>query len=161
MSLSANKAIGAVLILSSLLIAGIMAYMLNELGEKANESCDCGEDFCEMKQFDIPAVFYVGAGATLLVFVSGLLLALRKDQERPDERRKNWMQTARDLDSDEKSLYLMVAERDGAMFQSELVEKTGHTKVRVTRMLDKLEAKGLIERRRRGLTNIIVLKDHK
>ena len=44
------------------------------------------------------------------------------------------------------------------MFQSELVEKTGHTKVKMTRILDKLEAKGLIERRRKGMTNLVFLK---
>jgi uncharacterized membrane protein len=46
----------------------------------------------------------------------------------------------------------------GTAFQSEVVEKTGWSKVKVTRTLDKLESRRLLERRRRGLTNIIVLK---
>jgi len=44
------------------------------------------------------------------------------------------------------------------MFQSELVDENGYTKVKVTRILDKLEGRGLIERRRRGMTNVVILK---
>jgi ribosomal protein S8E len=41
----------------------------------------------------------------------------------------------------------------GAIVETEL------GKVRITRILDSLEAQGLIERRRRGMTNIIILKN--
>ena len=62
------------------------------------------------------------------------------------------------LGGDEKSVYQVIADSSGALFQSEVVEKSGFGKVKVTRILDKLEAKGLIERRRRGMTNMILLK---
>jgi len=42
--------------------------------------------------------------------------------------------------------------------ESDLVEKSGLSKVRITRILDKLEARGVLERRRRGMTNAVVLK---
>jgi uncharacterized membrane protein len=45
------------------------------------------------------------------------------------------------------------------MFQSTLMEKLGIGKVGITRLLDKLEAKQLIERKRRGMNNIVVLKN--
>jgi len=38
------------------------------------------------------------------------------------------------------------------------VEETGFTKVKITRILDSLEGNGLIERKRRGMTNIIILR---
>jgi uncharacterized membrane protein len=63
------------------------------------------------------------------------------------------------LEGDEKRIYQLIADSNGAIFQSEIVEKTGLSKVKVTRTLDKLESRLYIERRRRGLTNIIVLKD--
>jgi uncharacterized membrane protein len=44
------------------------------------------------------------------------------------------------------------------LFQAELIEKTDFNKVKVSRILDKLEGKGLIERRRRGMTNLVLLK---
>jgi uncharacterized membrane protein len=44
------------------------------------------------------------------------------------------------------------------MFQSELVEKTGYSKSKVSLILDRLEAKRILERKRRGMTNAVVLK---
>ena len=45
------------------------------------------------------------------------------------------------------------------MFQADVMEKIGIGKVGMTRLLDKLEAKQIIERKRRGMNNMIVLKD--
>ena len=44
------------------------------------------------------------------------------------------------------------------MFQSSLVNETKLSKVKVTRILDRLEGKSLIERKRRGMSNVIILK---
>ena len=38
------------------------------------------------------------------------------------------------------------------------MERLNTGKVKITRLLDKLEAKDLIERKRRGMNNIVVLK---
>jgi uncharacterized membrane protein len=74
------------------------------------------------------------------------------------DRKKDWLEKAKKLEPDEKNIYFIIAEKEGAAFQSEIVEKTGYTKVKVTRILDRLEANGFLERRRRGLTNLVVLK---
>ena len=47
---------------------------------------------------------------------------------------------------------------NGTIFQADLMEKLETGKVGITRLLDKLEAKQLIERKRRGMTNIVILK---
>ena len=44
------------------------------------------------------------------------------------------------------------------MFQSDLVEKSEFPKAKVSRILDKMEARGLLERKRRGMANAVVLK---
>ncbi len=61
------------------------------------------------------------------------------------------------LGDDEKKLYKMVV-AEGAVFQGDIVDKSGYSKVKVTRILDKLEGRGFVERRRRGLANMIVAK---
>ena len=58
----------------------------------------------------------------------------------------------------EKQIFEKIIESEGTIFQSDLVDKTGFTKVKVTRILDKLEGKKLIERKRRGMTNVVILK---
>ena len=62
------------------------------------------------------------------------------------------------LDEDEKKIMSLVLREEGSVYQSDLVKETGLSKVMVTRLLDKLEGRGLIERKRRGMTNIVVLK---
>ena len=51
-----------------------------------------------------------------------------------------------------------VEDAQGTIFQPDLADKTGFSKVKVTRILDRLEGKQLIERKRRGMTNVVVLK---
>jgi uncharacterized membrane protein len=62
------------------------------------------------------------------------------------------------LDKNEKEVIEILQEENGAIFQSSLMERLGIGKVGMTRLLDKLEAKQLIERKRRGMNNIVVLK---
>ena len=62
------------------------------------------------------------------------------------------------LDDDERKLYEVIKTKGGSAFQSDLIKETGLTKVKVTRILDKLEMSDILERKRRGMTNIIVLK---
>ena len=57
-----------------------------------------------------------------------------------------------------KKIYDILVKADGSAFQSDLIKETGFSKVKVSRILDKLETKKILERRRRGLANIVVLK---
>lgn len=62
------------------------------------------------------------------------------------------------LDEEEKKIYALLQQKEGSMYQSDLVKETGFTKVHITRILDKLEGKGILERKRRGMTNIVVVR---
>ena len=44
------------------------------------------------------------------------------------------------------------------MYQSSLMKETGFSKVKTTRVLDRLETKKILERKRRGMTNLVVLR---
>ena len=61
-------------------------------------------------------------------------------------------------DPDEKIIVRIVIDDDGTIFQSQLVEKSGFSKSKVSLILDKLEARRILERKRRGMTNVVVLK---
>ena len=62
------------------------------------------------------------------------------------------------LDKDERIIVKIIEESNGGIFQAELVEKSGMDKVKVTRILDRLEGRALLERKRRGMTNVVILK---
>jgi len=62
------------------------------------------------------------------------------------------------LKKEEKIVMKIIEQAEGTIFQSDLVEKSDFSKVKVSRILDKLEGRQLIERKRRGMTNVVVLK---
>ena len=61
-------------------------------------------------------------------------------------------------DPDEKVIVRIVIDDGGTIFQSQLVEKSGFSKSKVSLILDKLEARKILERKRHGMTNVVVLK---
>jgi uncharacterized membrane protein len=102
---------------------------------------------------------YIGYAISAVIFLMGLFLAVfggKPEAAKPDKTR--WEAASKTLEGDEKTLYDKIAASGGVMFQSELVEQTGFAKAKVSRILDKMEARGLVEKRRRGMTNAIVLK---
>jgi len=74
-----------------------------------------------------------------------------------EERKKRWESIAKTLKEDEQKIYTAIIE-EGIIAQSEIVEKTGLPKSNVSRALYMLESKGFVERRRRGMGNIVLLK---
>ena len=61
------------------------------------------------------------------------------------------------LGEDERLLYLRIREAGGVAPQRDLVAQGGFSKAKVTRLLDKLERKGLVVRERFGATNRVRL----
>jgi len=57
------------------------------------------------------------------------------------------------LDEDERRMYLEVRDHGGEMLQRDLVALGTFSKAKVTRVLDRLERKGLVVRERHGMTN--------
>ncbi len=61
------------------------------------------------------------------------------------------------LEADERHLYGMIDEKGGEMLQRDLVATGRFSKAKVTRLLDKLERRGLLKRERHGMTNRVKL----
>ena len=61
------------------------------------------------------------------------------------------------LERDERLLFIEVREKGGAALQKDLGHRDGFSRSKVTRTLDRLEAKGLIARERDGMTNRVRL----
>lgn len=98
--------------------------------------------------FGIDALIF-GLGAYLVFFY-------KSHKEEPKKELKE-VDTSKFSD-EEKKIYGIIKGKDGSAYQSDLMKETGFSKVKVTRVLDKLESMDVLERKRRGMTNIIVLK---
>lgn len=100
--------------------------------------------------FTLTAVIGVFGIVLILTGKKAETLAIKKS-----ERIKKLLKT---LNEDEKKIHGLIESSGGVIFQGELVEKSEFSKAKVSRILDKLEGKGLVERRRRGMSNVIVLR---
>ena len=105
---------------------------------------------------DLAIPKYLGLFADIALFVFGLSLFLKKTSE--EKVLNKAKKQAKELGGDESKVFELITQSNGMIFQNELVEKMGMTKVKITRILDKLEAKSLVERRRRGMTNVVIIK---
>jgi uncharacterized membrane protein len=61
------------------------------------------------------------------------------------------------LDGDEKTIFQKIVDNDG-LLQRELILNTDFSEPKVSRLLDKLERRGLIIRKRDGMGNRVMLK---
>jgi uncharacterized membrane protein len=164
-----NKAVGWVIIGIAALIGFIVWSFNRALTQIVADSCSHGPA-CPMWG-SISFETNISLGITAFVALIGLYLIIFGDEKRAKGEGKEGMKTEpvpitkeryekvlEKLTADEKNALEKVIEAQGTIFQSDLVEKTGFTKVKVTRILDRLEGQGVIERKRRGMTNVVILK---
>jgi len=74
-----------------------------------------------------------------------------------EARRSEWEETAERLANKEREVYETVLDADGVSPQSDIVNETDLSKASVSRALDSLETKNLVERKRRGMGNMVLL----
>lgn len=158
-----NKNVGWLILgIAALLIVIIFLYQ-NALKDVVGLSCGLDHgDSCPMYE-SIDQQTYLALGIVgILIIIAGVLIFSEPNervivkQVRVKEKRKK--PSLAGLDKKEKKAIELLYEENGAMFQKTLMEKLDVGKVGMTRLLDKLEAKQLIERKRRGMNNIVVLK---
>ncbi len=163
-----NKDIGFLILGIAISIVVIIIIFNQGLTSIVNESCSHGPECGMYKTIKTQTYFSLAiAGIVLLI---GLFFIFSKENEKiiirrikPEanlEPKKFNKQSLENLNEDEKKIVNILLENKGSIFQSELIEKTGLNKVKITRILDSLEVQNLIERKRRGMTNIVVLKNN-
>lgn len=82
---------------------------------------------------------------------------LEPSEELLEARRQEWEDTAERLANNEQEIYETILEEDGVIAQSDIVDRTDCSKATVSRSLDSLETKDLVERKRRGMGNMVLL----
>lgn len=104
----------------------------------------------------LSSIKHAGIVLNIGIFLFGIFLFFRRQEismvKSPPKK------APKDLVGDEKRVIDLLMQSENFVFQNELSEQLSLSKVQLTRTLDKLEAKGLIERRRRGMTNAVLLK---
>jgi len=151
-----NKHVGAIIVGISVII-GVIVWIFNEgLKKIVGDTCTHGPT-CSM--FDTIAVqTWISLAIAGVIFAIGLVIMFIKPKEKiilKKEKKKKLDLSG--LNHQEKEAVDLII-KEGGVFQRTLIEKMNIGKVGMTRLLDKLESKGIIERKRRGMNNFIALR---
>ncbi|MBT4604319.1 MarR family transcriptional regulator [archaeon] len=169
-----NKHVGYIIIAISALIL-IIVYSFNQaLAKIVAESCSHGIT-CPMTT-TLNVQKGVSYSLTALVALAGAIIAFvikekpaqqihihktqvttsKKDSFPSQEEQQKTIDSL--ANNEEKQIMQEIFKEKGSIYQSTLTTTLGLSKVKITRLLDTLEGKGLVERKRRGMTNVVVLK---
>ena len=157
-----NKNVGFLIVGIAVFIVVIILLFNTALKNIVDDTCDHGTTCAMYDTISLQTGFsLVIAG---LVVTIGLFLIFSKEEEKIIEKiiikkikEKPKKLDVSGLDVECMNVVKILRRENGAIFQKSLMEELGVGKVKMTRLMDKLEAKQIIERKRRGMNNIIVL----
>lgn len=158
-----NKNVGYLLLGICAVIVMIIFIFNSTLGQIINSSCTmAGHTSCPMDQ-TLEKQTYLALGITSILLFVSLFLIFSKQSEKivikkVTEKQKEKVYDLSELNKEEKVVFEMV-KTSKAIFQADLIEKTSFGKAKMTRIIDRLEGKGYVERKRRGMTNVVVLRE--
>ena len=152
----------------SALISVIILMFNSALKEIVESSCTLAHGdavSCPMYE-TINQQTYIALGVVGLLIIVSLVLIFSKPQTqtiiktKTIEKKSNKKIDTSSLKPEEKQVLSLIQE-NRAIFQADLIEKTGFGKAKITRILDRLEGREIVERKRRGMTNNVILKESK
>lgn len=160
-----NRIVGFLIIFVALLM-GFIIYAFNRaMTEIVNASCEHGSTCPMWGTIDFQT--NVSIAIMSFVIIIGLYLIFFGKEEKNiykaeiqdiSLKKENYEEILKSLTDEEKTIFECIIDSNGTIFQSALTEKTNYNKVKISRILDKLEGRGLIERRRHGMTNVVIIK---
>lgn len=157
------KKVGAVLVSFSIvlfIVLYLVTSLIINLRLELHETCPLPPESCPYKgsvPTEILAAFVIDAAMGVLG--ASLIMTSYRSERITIKEKTKINENIKSLKDDEKKVYDLIVDADGFIFQNDLMNKTGYSKVKISRILDKLEVRDIIERRRRGMANIIVLKE--
>lgn len=157
-----NKQVGWLIIGIAIVMVVIVLIFNVALKDIVGETCSHGPS-CSMYD-TIKTQTGISLAIIAVVVIIGLVIMFSKPKIEIKEKvvvkkiqeKKKKIDTTK-LDRDEKRIVELLQNENNAMFQADLKEKLEVGKVKLTRLLDKLESKQIIERKRRGMNNLVVL----
>lgn len=156
-----NKNVGF-LVVGIGIIMGVIVYLFNSLlKDNLGLTCSHGPT-CEMYS-GLAVQSWISFAIVAVVIIVGFVIMFSKPEEKIIVKTKKVKEKKKKLDlsgldNKEKKAVKLIQKEKGVIFQKSLMEQLNIGKVGMTRLLDKLEAKQIIERKRRGMNNVVVLR---
>jgi len=162
-----NRLVGILIVIIAVLIGFIIFSFNRALTNIVNTACSHGSSCPMWGTIDFQTnvslgimVFVVIIGVYLIFFgkEEKIVTKFKRITRETKITKESYKKILSSLKGDEKIVLGKIIQAEGTIFQSDIVDKTKFPKAKVTRILDKLEGRGIIERRRRGITNVVILK---
>ena len=158
-----NKYVGFILLGVSSVIVVIIFLFQSALREIVKVGCGSEHSNSCPMYITITQQTYLALAIVGILVIVSLAMIFTKPKERIIVKKIKERKQKRKIDlngfrEDEKKVFKLI-QKEGTIFQADLIEETEFGKAKMTRILDKLEGHGLIERKRRGLTNVVILKE--
>lgn len=157
-----NKKVGMLVVGIGLAMALIIWIFNRGMTEIVSTTCSHGPE-CSMYS-TIETQTWLSIAIVGVVLAIGFFIMYSKPQEKivlkqVKIKEKKKKLNLEGLDQKEKEVIEILQKEGNAIFQRDLMEKIGIGKVGMTRLIDRLESKGLVIRKRRGMNNIVVFKN--
>lgn len=152
-----NRNVGIMLLVIALFILFLIVSYNKALEDIVNTSCSHGPTCPMYGTINVQKTISYSL-ISLLMLGSLYVIFFMKDKSVSGESIKPSKKVLSKLDETEKKIIELVSNNQGSMYQSDIMKELDLSKVKVTRILDKLESSGLVERKRRGMTNIVVMR---
>ena len=158
-----NKHVGYLLLALSLVIIFIIFLFNNAM--KSIIINQCGPihgPTCEMND-NVNQQTYLSLGIVAILIIASVILITTKPKEkiivkRIKEKIPKKQFNVEGLRKEDKQAFQIIQDSK-TIFQADLIDKLGFGKAKMSRILDRLENRALIERKRRGMTNVVVLRE--
>ncbi len=162
-----NKKLGLVLIILAVVLLILLVSVKFEDDKRDAYLCEAVAADPHMSMDQCPVhtdrtaswVLFLSFGITFLILAGGVYLVFGGSMPPlPAQEMGLPAEALAKLDEEERRVYDLLLLHDGSLYQSDLIRETGMSKVRMTRLLDRMQGKKIVDRRRRGMTNIVVLR---
>lgn len=156
-----QKHLGYLLIFFGIVLLAVLGIVKTDYDSQAALLCTqieaSGTDMLQCPAHNSNASWYflLGFGIGFILVAFGFYLSF---VPKPVSKKSFKEINLSSLDSDSLKVYNFLKSKNGAVFQSDLINETGYSKVKISRILDKMEMDEVVERKRRGMANLIVLR---
>ena len=159
-----QKSIGSLLIaLAFILLVTLVIVKINTdkegafLCELVEESPTLTMDECPAHESNTSWLLLISFGISFLILGAGMYLIFFPVNKELQDKLLAEIDTST-LTEEENKIYNLIKLNKGSIYQSDIMKQTQLSKVKVSRVLDRMEGKSILERKRRGMTNIVILK---
>ncbi|MFH0714876.1 MAG: hypothetical protein V1847_03800 [Candidatus Diapherotrites archaeon] len=166
MEVSSRKQLGYLLLIFGVVLALVLGFVKISYDAQAAQLCQLTPQDqmaqCPVHTDNSSWLFMAGFAIAAVLVVVGAYFAFFEKREQ-DPRLEIAKKAFKEVDvsklsEEEGKVYTLLKNASGSLFQSDLVRETGYSKVKLSRILDRLEQLELAERKRRGMANLVVLR---